>query len=83
MSITPEETDSPLIVDANGMLSLPVPAQCLQLVPGRRGQNVQLGRGMQLQQFAQRHPLESPEAPGMLIVKQLLGFFGREALDHP
>jgi hypothetical protein len=37
---------------------------------------------MQLQQFAQRHSLDDPEAPGMLIPEKLLGFLRREALNH-
>ena len=37
---------------------------------------------MQLQQFAQRDTLEGTEAPGMLILKKLLGFLRREALNH-
>ena len=64
------------------MLPLPVTAERLQLVPGRRGHDAQFRRGMQLQQFPQREALEAAEAPGMLISEKLLGFFRREALNH-
>ena len=64
------------------MLPLPVTAERLQLVPGRRGHDAQFRRGMQLQQFPQRDALERAEAPGMLISEKLLGFFRREALNH-
>ena len=64
------------------MLPLPVAAERLQLVPGRRGHDAQFRRGMQLQQFPQRDALEGAEAPGMLISEKLLGFFRREALNH-
>jgi hypothetical protein len=37
---------------------------------------------MQLQQFPQRHTLERSEAPGMLIVEELLGVPRRKALNH-
>jgi hypothetical protein len=37
---------------------------------------------MQLQQFPQGHSLEGPEAPGMLIVEELLRFPRLKALDH-
>ena len=37
---------------------------------------------MQLQQFPQDHSLEGPEAPGMLIVEELLRFPRRKALNH-
>src|SRR5260370_42441649 len=38
---------------------------------------------MQLQQLPQRHTLKSTEAPGMLIVEELLRFPRRKALNHP
>src|SRR2546427_11973733 len=37
---------------------------------------------MQLQQFPQRHTLKSPEAPGMLVVEELLCFLRCKALNH-
>ena len=37
---------------------------------------------MQLQQFPQRHTLKRTEAPGMLIVEELLCFLRRKALNH-
>jgi hypothetical protein len=82
MPAPPDEADSPLLVDPDRMLSFPIAAQRLQLVPGRRCQDAQFRCGMQLQQLAQRDTLEGPEAPGMLIVKKLLGFLRREALNH-
>jgi hypothetical protein len=82
MAVAPDEADPPLIVDANGVLSFSVAPQGLQLIAGRRGQDAQLGRGMQLQQLPQRNALEGSEAPGVLIVKKLLRFLRREALNH-
>ena len=64
------------------MLSLAVTTQRLQLVSGGRCQDAQFRRGMQLQQFAQRYAFEGTEAPGMLVVKELLGFLRRKTLDH-
>ena len=78
----PHETDSPLVAYPYRVLSCPVASQGLQLVSGRRRQDAQFRRGMQLQQFAQRHSLDDPEAPGMLIPEKLLGFLRREALNH-
>ena len=37
---------------------------------------------MQLQQLPQRHTLKCTEAPGMLIVEELLRFPRRKALNH-
>ncbi len=64
------------------MLSPPVTAQGLQLVPRGRCQNAQFRGGMQLQQLPQRHTLKRAEAPGMLIVEKLLRFPRPKALDH-
>jgi hypothetical protein len=40
MTLTPNEADPPLVVDSNGMLSVPVAPQCLQMIPGRGSQNL-------------------------------------------
>jgi hypothetical protein len=82
MAVAPHEADSPLIVDANGVLSFSVAAQSLQLIAGRRSQNAHFRRGMQLQQLPQRNALEGSKSPRMLVVKKLLGFLRREALNH-
>lgn len=82
MSVSPDETNPPLIVYANGVLSLPVAPQRFQLISRRRGQYAQFRRGMQLQQFSQRHAFKSTKPFGMLVVKKFFGFFGREALNH-
>src|SRR5260370_37709983 len=64
------------------MLPLTVAVDCFRLVPRRRCPDAQFRRGMQLQQFPQGHSLEGPEAPGMLIVEELLRFPRRKALNH-
>jgi hypothetical protein len=43
---------------------------------------VQFRGGMQLQKLPQRHALEGTEAPGVLIVEELLRFLRRKALNH-
>jgi hypothetical protein len=40
MTLTPNEADPPLVVDSNGMLSVPVAPQGLQMIPGRGSQNL-------------------------------------------
>jgi len=78
--IAPHKTDEPLIVNANRVLVLAITAQRLRLISGRRGQRHSLfGRSMQLQQFAQGEPLERAKPARMPVVKQFLGFCGREA----
>jgi hypothetical protein len=82
MAIAPNEADPPLLIDPDGVLSLPVSPHRLQLVSRRRCQDAQFRRGVQLQQFAQRHPREGPEAPRMLVLKQFLGFLRHKTLNH-
>lgn len=43
---------------------------------------MQFRGGMQLQKLPQRHALKRTEAPGMLIVEELLRFLRRKALNH-
>jgi hypothetical protein len=73
MTLAPNEADPPPIIDANGVLSFPIAMQRLQVVPRRGGQNPQIRGSMELKQFAQRHPLEATESPGVVIVKEFLG----------
>ena len=82
MAIPPNKTDSRLIVDANGVLPFPVAPQSFQPIPRRRCQHAQFRGSVQLQQFAERNAPEGSKAPRMLVVKKLLGFLRREALDH-
>ena len=39
MAITPNKTDSPLIIDTNRVLPFPTASQCFQLISRRRSQN--------------------------------------------
>ena len=82
MPVAPNETNPPLLVDPYGVLPLPVTSQGFQLIPWRRRQDAQFRGGMQLQQLPQRHTLKRTEAPGMLIVEELLRFLRRKALNH-
>ena len=51
MAITPNRTDSPLLIDANRVLPFPTASQCFQLSSRRRSQNAQLCGGVKLEQF--------------------------------
>jgi hypothetical protein len=74
ISIAPDKTDSPLVVDPNRMLSVAIASQNFQLISGRRCQYMQLRRCMKLEQFANCDTLNGPKTLGVLIVKKLLGF---------
>ena len=83
MTIAQDEANPPLIVNPNRMLAFAVAPQGFQLVSRRRRQHPQFRRGVQLQEFAKRNALKGSKPPRMLVVKKLLGFLRREALDHP
>jgi len=82
MAVTPDETDSPLIVDANGVLAFPISPQGFQLVSGRRRQDAKFRSSVQLKQFAESDPLECTKALGPMIMKKRFGFLAAETLDH-
>lgn len=54
VGVAPFETNPPLVVDANAVLSVPVAGQFFQMIRGRRPQIVQRDRVVQHTQFAQR-----------------------------
>lgn len=82
MAIAPDKTDSPLIVDSNGVLSFSLAAQSFQSIPRGRGQNSQLRGRMQLQQFPQGDSLEGTEALAVVVLKKLPGFLRAKTVNH-
>jgi hypothetical protein len=48
MSIAPNKTDSPLLVDPNRVPSFAIASQCFQLIPGRGSQYSQFRGCMKL-----------------------------------
>lgn len=82
MAVTPDKTDSPLIIDPNRVLPFPVASQCFQLISRRRSQNAQLSHGVKLEQFPQSDPLDGTKPSAMMIVEKLLSFLGAKALNH-
>ena len=62
LAILPEEANSPLVIDANTMLSLPVTPEHFEAIAGRYAQVFQPCGGMQEQKFSSRHFLEGPES---------------------
>ena len=56
--VTPLETDAPLIVEPDAMLSSPIPNQFLQAIPRRRPQVFQCLRSIQEHQLAEGSALD-------------------------
>lgn len=79
----PAETNPPLVVDANAVLSSPSAFQRFQPVARRHRHIRQLCRRIQLQQLAPRGPLNvGRQAPRRLRAKYLFGLRAGEALNH-
>ena len=82
VSIAPHETDPPLIVDANAVLSLSISVQRLQTVTRRSSQISQLGCTIELSQFATSDAFYCPKAPAGYPLMQSAGLGTTERLDH-
>ena len=74
MPITPNKTDSPLIVDPNRVLPFTIASQGFQLISWRRGQNTQLRGCVELEQLPYCNAPDSAKTFAMLVMKKLLGF---------
>jgi hypothetical protein len=74
VAITPNKTDSPLIVDPSRVLPFTITSQRLQLIPGRSRQNVQLCGCVKLEQFPDGNALDRAKTLAVLVMKKLLGF---------
>jgi len=64
--VQPHKTNSPLIVDANAVLTSPIAAQSFQSIARWHTQKIQRGRSVQLLQLAQRHSSDIRE-PGNAV----------------
>ena len=65
----PDKTDPALVVNSNGMLTLSVALQGLQLTAGRRRQKAQFRGCMKLEQLSQGNPLEGSEPFAVMIIE--------------
>jgi hypothetical protein len=61
MPIAPNKADAPLIVDADAVLSLPIPFQTFQTVSRQCRERSEIGCGIKDIQFAKRRALEGLE----------------------
>jgi len=85
VSITVDEpkADAPLIVDSNGMLSLPLLLEFMKAVARRNLQVAQVGREVKVFELARRTPRDIRRKPSRLAsCIQLLRLAVRERLDH-
>ena len=80
--LSPYEADSPLIVDANAVLSLPVAFQSFQVISGRSLHEIQRLRSIKLGEFSFRHGEERFEPTRTLALVERQSVFALERPDH-
>jgi len=80
---TPAETDPPLLVHANAVLSLAATFELLESVSGRYTEVLKDGCGVQHLELSKRNSLDTrPELPDGFTPKEALGVPVLEALEH-
>ena len=83
MAVDPLETDAPLIVHANAVLSGAIAAELFQLIATRDTEVGQPQRGVDVSQLAQHHAAKVRRVvPYRLTTPQALGIAIGEAPDH-
>ena len=81
--VLPFETDSPLMVNANAMLSLSLPGQCFKLVSRRDSQVLHRRTAVQHSELSKCDLLNIVrQFSGKPPIKYLLRFATLEALNH-
>ncbi len=79
----PAKTDSPLVVDANAVLSRSITCQLLEAISGRHAQVVERSGRVKLGKLAQRDAVNGlRQLPDWLPVEEALGILVPEAADH-
>jgi len=79
----PTETDPPLIVNANTVLTTPFSLESLQTIPRRGSKITQFRCAVQLAQFPASYLLERNETRDTLSAIELFGVPTTERPDHP
>ena len=72
--LMPCETDSPLVVYSDAVLTLAVPVQCFEMIAGRHSQGFQYHYGIQHIQFPQSNAFERFETAACTSCFQASGF---------
>ena len=83
VSITPDEADSILVIDADAVLSRPVSLEGLQSIARRYSKVLKVLRPVEHEELPQSYPVDaSRKTPGPLSMEQPLGISRLEAPDH-
>jgi hypothetical protein len=78
----PFEANSPLIIDANAVLPMPVAFQRFKLIAWRLLEILKGSGAIQIEQFAPRRPLKGLKADDTTIIKKRGGIATSERLDN-
>jgi len=78
----PSEADSPLIVDTNAVLPLPVAFQRFKLIAGRLSEILKGSGTIQIEEFAPRLPFKGLKTGNTMIIKQSGGVTTAKRFDH-
>lgn len=79
----PAEADAPLVIDADGVLALPVAFERFEAIAGRDGEVVEFGDGVNLGEFPQGDALDvRREGPGFPLLKKDGGLPASEGANH-
>ena len=70
----PDETDSPLVVDPNAVLTCPVFLKGFEMVTTINRKHAEVSRGIQYQKLAAGRPLDRLKSDNWLIVENGFGF---------
>ncbi len=83
-AVSPDKADSPLVVDANDVLSNPVSLQQFETISRWSRQVCQSFRLMDLPQLTLCHPLNiGAQSPRQTAMEQCFGIAIGEGADHP
>lgn len=82
VAVSPLKANTPLIIDADAVLPLPVPLQALQPVPRQIRERLQIGRGIHDVQFSQGGSLDRLEPAHRFPAEEAPGVRAAERLDH-
>jgi len=75
ISVTPDEADAPLVIDANAVRPGAVALQQFKPIPGRHAKIPQPQCPMQVQKLPPRRPFDELKSPNYLVLKQRSGLW--------
>jgi hypothetical protein len=78
ITLTPDETDAPLVIDANAICPRVVAFQQFKLVSWRHAKIPQAKRPMQVQKLPPRSAFDGLEASNHLVLKERLSVWAPE-----